>query len=110
MSLNIHALDSFVKEAKRLQKKYNNLSDDLKTLKTVLSANPKAGVALSRHCYKIRLANSSMPTGKSGGFRIVYYYWDSDGNLYLMSIYSKTELETISEERLIEILSANDLI
>lgn len=110
MNLKIHALDSFVKDAKRLQKKYKNLSDDLKALKTVLSANPKAGVELSRHCYKMRLANSSIPTGKSGGFRIIYYYLDPEENLYLMSIYSKTELEAISEERLIEILSSNDLI
>lgn len=109
MSLNIHALEPFVKEAKRLHKKYKNLPNDLKELRTTLTENPKAGIELSRHCYKILLANSSIPTGKSGGFRIVYYYLGADDNLYLMSIYSKTEMENISEERLVEIMRMNGL-
>ncbi len=109
MNLTIHALEGFVKEAKRLQKKYKKLSEDLKTVRKTLSENPKAGIELSHNCYKIRLANSSIPTGKSGGFRVIYYFIDSNDNLYLMSIYSKTEIESISEARLVEILNANGL-
>lgn len=109
MNLTILALESFLKEAKKLQKKYKNLSVDLKQLREELIQNPKAGIEHSKHCYKIRLANSSIPTGKSGGFRVVYYYLDRNNNLYLMSIYSKSELENIKEERLFEILKENGL-
>ena len=57
----------------------------------------------------MRLKNSSVPTGKSGGFRVVYYYVDEENNLYLMAMYSKTELENISDERITEILKTYNL-
>ena len=110
MNLTLLTLESFVKDVKTLHKKYKNVSSDLQQLKQILLNDPKAGVELSRHCYKIRLANSSIPTGKSGGFRVVYYYLDSDNNVYLMSIYSKTDMENISEEKLLAILKENGLV
>ena len=64
---------------------------------------------ISLESYKIRLKNSSVPTGKSGGFRVVYYYADEENNLYLMAMYSKTELENISDERINEILQRYNL-
>ena len=109
MNLNIISLDSFSKEVKKLSKKYKLLSSDLKELLNILEKDPKAGIELGNSCYKIRLANSSIPTGKSGGFRVIYYYLDNDNNLYLMSMYSKTELENISDEKLLNILKSNEL-
>jgi mRNA-degrading endonuclease RelE of RelBE toxin-antitoxin system len=109
MSLKIISLDAFGRDVKRLYKKYKQLSKDLKTLQRVLEGDPRSGIELGHNCYKIRLANSSIPTGKSGGFRVVYYYFDEENNLYLMAIYSKTELENISEERIVEILKSNDI-
>jgi hypothetical protein len=29
--------------------------------------------------------------GKSGGVRIIYYYWLRDGEVYMLSIYAKNE-------------------
>ena len=109
MNLTITSLDSFNKEIKKLFKKYKKIATDLKELKNTLEENPKAGIELGNNCYKIRLANSSIPTGKSGGFRVIYYYLDEQNNIYLMSIYSKTELENISDEKLIQILDSNGL-
>ena len=71
--------------------------------------NPKAGIELGNNCYKIRVSNSSIPTGKSGGFRVLYYYLDLDGYLYLMTMYSKRELENIGDEKIVEILKINGL-
>jgi len=110
MNLNITSLDSFNTEIKKLFKKYRNIAADLKELKNTLEENPKAGVELGNNCYKIRLANSSIPTGKSGGFRVIYYYVDKQNNIYLMSIYSKTELENISDEKLMQILNSHGLV
>jgi len=75
-----------------------------------LCQNPKAGVHLWGGCYKMRVANSSIPTGKSGGFRVIYYFLDERENLYLLSIYSKTEQSTISDEVIHDILVDNGLI
>jgi len=109
MSLTIKPLESFKKDVKKLFKKYKKIPDDLKTLQKELEINPKAGIDLGNSCYKIRLANSSIPTGKSGGFRVIYYYIDHYGTIYLMSIYSKSDLENITDEKILEILKNNEL-
>jgi len=109
MSLKIISLTSFSKDVKKLYKKYRQIANDLKALKTELNKNPKTGVPLGSNCFKIRVPNSSIPTGKSGGFRVIYYFIDKEGTIYLMAMYSKSELETISDEKIIEILKENDL-
>lgn len=109
MNLSIKTLSSFEKDVKKLFKKYKHLLSDLKLLKEELSQNPKSGIELGNGCYKIRLANSSVPTGKSGGFRIIYYYIDSQNNLYLMSMYSKSDLENIDDNIILDILKENNL-
>ena len=109
MNLKIRTLSHFNKEVKKLFKKYKQLPDDLKVLSKELLANPKAGIELKNGCYKIRLANSSIPTGKSGGFRVIYYHIDTNNNIYLMSIYSKRELENIDDKIILNILKENGL-
>lgn len=110
MNLNIKTLSPFDKDVKRLFKRYKQLPNDLRSLREELLSNPKSGIELGHGCYKIRLANSSIPTGKSGGFRIIYYYIDSNNNLYLMSIYSKNELENIDDKTILNILREHGLI
>jgi len=103
--ITIYTLATFVKDVKRLHKKYKKLNQDLKQLNTLLQQNPNAGVSLGSNLFKIRLANSSIPTGKSGGFRVVYYYFDGHQQLYLATLFSKRDLEKISDEKLLEIIS-----
>ena len=110
MNLNIKSLGCFDKDVKRLFKKYKQLPNDLKVLNNELLENPKSGIELGNGCYKIRLANSSIPTGKSGGFRIIYYHIDTNENLYLMSMYSKSELENIDDKIILNILKENGLL
>ncbi len=104
MNCNIKLLANFIKEVKKLSKKYKKIGDDLKELQNELLANPKSGIHLGNNCYKIRVANSSIPSGKSGGFRVIYYYLDANSVIYLMSIYTKSDLENISDEKILEIL------
>ena len=110
MNLNIKTLSCFDKDVKRLFKKYKQLPNDLKVLNKELLENPKSGIELGNRCYKIRLANSSIPTGKSGSFRIIYYHIDTNENLYLMSMYSKSELENIDDKIILNILKENRLL
>lgn len=98
------------KEAKQLSKKYKNLVNDLKKFQEELLSNPKSGIELGNNCFKIRLANSSIPTGKSGGFRVIYYYISQNGVIYLMSIYSKNDLENIEDTKILELLQENKLL
>jgi mRNA-degrading endonuclease RelE of RelBE toxin-antitoxin system len=110
MNLSIKTLSCFDKDVKRLFKKYKQLPNDLKVLNKELLENPKSGIELGDGCYKIRLANSSISTGKSGGFRIIYYHIDTNKNLYLMSMYSKSELENIDDKIILQILKENGLL
>ena len=109
MNLKILSLESFSKDVKKLYKKYRKIADDLKVLEKQLYTDPKIGIEVGNSCYKVRLRNSSVPTGKSGGFRVIYYYIDDKNSLYLMAIYSKSELENISDEKIMEILKNSDL-
>jgi len=39
---------------------------------------------------------SRQGTGKSGGVRVIYYYWISDNELYLLYLYAKNERSDLS--------------
>ncbi len=67
--LKIVPTPEFVKQVKKLAKSYRQISHDLEYLKEQLFLNPKIGTKLGNKCFKIRVSNSSIPTGKSGGFR-----------------------------------------
>jgi mRNA-degrading endonuclease RelE of RelBE toxin-antitoxin system len=109
MNFKIKTLTAFDKDVKRLYKRYKQLPKDLKLLNAELLENPKAGIKLGNGCYKIRLVNSSIPTGKSGGFRVIYYYIDMKNNLFLMTMYAKNELENIDDKVILKILKENGL-
>lgn len=108
MSLIIIATPEFKKSVKKLAKRYKQISKDLKSLEKELTQNRQAGVDLGDNCFKIRLQNSSIPTGKSGGFRVIYFFKQQE-NIYLLEIYSKNDLNNIEDKRLVEILRANGL-
>lgn len=109
MSYSCVVLPTFAIQLKRLAKKYRQIGTDLRELQKELVHNPKAGIALKHNCYKIRVANSSVPTGKSGGFRVVYYFVDTKNRIFLMSIYTKTQRDSISDNELLELIKANGL-
>ncbi len=94
---------NFLKEAKKLSKKYKLLKSDLKKTVEEIESGESLGVYLGYELYKKRVANSSIPTGKSGGFRIIIYQKIVDETV-LISIYSKTQKDTLTDEELIAIL------
>lgn len=91
--------EHFLKEAKQLAKKFKHLSSDLKTAVDEIETTHDLGVSLGFDLYKKRIRNSSIPTGKSGGFRVIIYKKIED-QIVLLSIYSKTDKESLSDEEL----------
>ena len=107
MSVSIITTDNFRREAKKLIKKYRSLRDELQQLSEELEENPKLGTLITENVYKIRLAVKSKGKGKSGGLRIITYVdveiqeIDEDNtNVYLLSIYDKSDYENISDKQL----------
>lgn len=90
--------ENFLKEAKQLSKKYKLLKIDLKKAVQEIEKDD-LGVALGFNLFKKRVQNSSIPTGKSGGFRVIIYQQIED-KIVLISIYSKTQKESLSDEEL----------
>ena len=109
MNLKLIPTPEFSRSVKKLFKKYRLISKDLKNLEKELTNNPKSGIELGNNCFKLRIPNSSIPTGERGGFRVIYYYKDKNNNIYLLAIYSKTDVENISDRKLSDILEKNGL-
>jgi mRNA-degrading endonuclease RelE of RelBE toxin-antitoxin system len=109
MSYKILSTTNFAKQLKQLLKKYPSLRSDLDKLKTILEGNPKTGTPLGKDCFKIRISITSKGKGKSGGGRIITYVKIVNETIYLLTIYDKSERETISSKELqylIDLLSA----
>lgn len=97
--------DTFLKEAKQLSKKFKLLKADLQHAIDEIETKNDVGISLGYNLFKKRVRNSSIPTGKSGGFRIIIYQ-QLQNTTVLISIYSKTEKESVSDQELIDILKA----
>lgn len=104
MSYKIQTIPEFDKNIKQLSKKYKSIKSDIREFLLELQENNKLGSHLVNNCYKVRVKNSSVPTGKRGGFRIITYYVDESQNIYLLNIYSKSEQTTITNQKINELL------
>jgi len=104
MSYNVKTLDVFEKQAKRLIKKYASLRNELFELVKELKENPEQGSSIGTSCYKIRLAIASKGKGKSGGARVIINIVIAESDVYLLTIYDKSEKENISSKELQQLL------
>jgi hypothetical protein len=73
----------------------------LPLLITDLIKKPDSGKPLGNNCFKIRMAISSKNKGKSGGARVITYVKIVDKAVYLLSIYDKSESDTITDAELL---------
>ena len=65
MSYNVIPTNKFIKEAKRLVRKYPSLKSELVQLNKTLSENPSIGTPLGYNAYKIRIAIKSKGRAKA---------------------------------------------
>lgn len=77
----VFTTDIFIKEAKKLKKKYPNIGNDFKELAKELKQDPITGNdPLGQDCYKVRMAITDKNQGKSGGARVIVgvlnHQWD----------------------------------
>jgi mRNA-degrading endonuclease RelE of RelBE toxin-antitoxin system len=97
MSFNILYTEEFERQVKPLIKKYPSLKQDLTEFVKELSENPVMGDHLGGNTYKVRMAIASKGKGKSGGARIITYVVTSDNEVYLLTIYDKTDIGSVSK-------------
>jgi len=104
MKFDVLYTSNFKKELKRLAKKHLSLKKDLEGLISILEENPEQGTALGNECYKIRLAIKSKKKGKSGGARVISFVKIILGEVYLLSVYDKSEKEDITAKEIMVLL------
>lgn len=109
MSYQIETIAKFDRQLKALAKKYPTIKEDFLKLVAELSENPFLGTLLFNDVYKIRMKITSKGKGKSGGARVIYFnlFAQSDSDkVVLISIYDKSEKETVSDKEIKKALKA----
>jgi mRNA-degrading endonuclease RelE of RelBE toxin-antitoxin system len=100
MSYSIIVHNAFERELKYLFKKYPSIKADVAKLGEMLAEDPIQGTPLGNDCYKIRMAITSKGRGKSAGARIITHIKIINEQVYLLSIYDKSEAENITDSEI----------
>ncbi len=99
---------SFSRQIAQLLRSYSLASSDYDTFKRNLAENPEKAPVLSGTggVRKIRLKSTSK--GKSGGFRVCYFYYLAAEVIYLLFIFQKNEQENLSNAEKKELKALTD--
>ncbi len=104
--IKVQATHIFTRNLRRIAKKYRNIRNDLQPVIEQLEQGELPGDRISGVSYlvfKLRVRNSDIQKGKSGGYRLIYYVKTSTG-IILLTIYSKSEQADILAEEIQQIL------
>jgi len=95
------------------KKKYKKIFDDLEPVLLELEKNNLLGdrlqdieLAEGTAAYKVRVTNSSTNSGKSNGYRLIYYVV-IDEKIYLLTLYSKKDDNRIPTDSQISMMIKN---
>ncbi|WP_030008043.1 type II toxin-antitoxin system RelE/ParE family toxin [Picosynechococcus sp. NKBG042902] len=96
----------FRRNLRKLSKKYRNIKQDLQPIIEALSQGELPGdqiPGVSYPVFKLRIRNSDVQKGKSGGYRLIYYL-KTDTGIILLTLYTKSERANISPEDIRQII------
>lgn len=108
MSTSIFYSHEFKRNVRKLIKKYPRLPEDLDEFIQRLQTGNVEGDALQHvgcEVYKARIKNSDTKKGKSGGYRIIYYCKQYE-QIFLVTIYVKSEQEDVSAQKIRSIIES----
>jgi len=90
---------TFTARLRALAKEYAD--DVLLEIQNDLLENPKRGdvVQGTAGVRKSRVANPARGKGKRGGFRYLYYYIETDGQIFLLMVFSKEEQDDLTKDQ-----------
>lgn len=100
MNYNVKAIPQFLRQAKKLAKHYHSLKDDLRALTAQMAENPNMGADLGDGIHKIRMSVTSKGKGKRGGLRLITCVKVIHNTIYLLSIYDKSDIETLTNKEI----------
>jgi hypothetical protein len=110
MQIQVYFTPLFDRKFKKHLKKYQSLSDDLRQfIENMSEAN---SVNMGGSIFKYRLSVKSKNKGKSGGFRIISFEIlvnENEKDVTLLTLYDKSEQDSISKAEILEMLRAENL-
>lgn len=90
----------FKRSLRTLAKSYRSIRSDIEPLIEQLKQGETPGDRIPRvgySVYKVRILNSDIQKGKSGGYRVIYYLQTAK-SVILVTVYSKLEQGDIAVE------------
>ncbi|MEI6429470.1 MAG: type II toxin-antitoxin system RelE/ParE family toxin [Pseudanabaena sp. ELA607] len=105
--VQIEVSPTFQENIRSLAKKYRNIRQDLQPVINQLEQGELLGDQISGIGYpvfKLRVKNSDIQKGKSGGYRLIYYLKTSTG-IVLLTIYPKSEQSDIEADEIRDIIT-----
>ena len=104
--IQVSFTDRFKKEVRRLAKRYRRIRLDIQPIIEELESGELPGDQIPNMDYtvfKVRVRNSDVQKGKSGGYRVIYYL-KTETQILLVTMYSKSEQSDITSAEIREIL------
>lgn len=97
-SITIQFTDVFKRQVRDLAKRYRKIKLDIQPIFEKLKNGELIGEQIQKTSYtvfKVRVKNSDIQKGKSGGYRVIYYV-KSSTNILCILIYSKSEKDNVT--------------
>ena len=99
--------DVFKRRLKSLSKRYRKIKDDIQPIIDAIQSGDFSGDQIkgaSCTVIKVRAKNSDIPTGKSGGYRLIYQVISPE-TVILLLIYAKSDQSDISRDEILKALN-----
>ena len=112
MNCKITTTPDFARDLKQLAKRYPSMKQDYRNFLDTLRQSPLMGEPLGKHLRKVRFPITSKGKGKSGGARVITHVViiETDGtDITLVTIYDKSDQDSISDKELRLLMKKNGL-
>ena len=102
--------DAFKRQLKRLARRYRQIRADLQPLINQLQTGDRPGdqiKGVGYAVYKVRVRNTDLQRGISGGYRVIHYIAERD-DILLVTVYSKTAQDDVDADAIIRMIDGAD--
>jgi mRNA-degrading endonuclease RelE of RelBE toxin-antitoxin system len=111
--MNILELEEYLKDLKKLTKKYRTLTEDMEVVKKVLLVNPNErppfsfridNLGIGTCVIKVKKIASKSFKGKgvNSGFRLIYAHFERDKRIVFVELFHKSYKEIEDKDRIIK--------
>jgi mRNA-degrading endonuclease RelE of RelBE toxin-antitoxin system len=108
--IDVIALPTFTRNISALKKRYRCILKDVQPVIEQLENGETPGdqiTGIGDAVFKVRVRNSDVQRGKSGGYRLIYYLKTAT-SILLLTVYSKSDQDDVAAANLREIIDDAD--